>query len=323
MTHLEDSVHRPPARAPLRALAAELVPGGRLAGVHALKGGISQGMHWLAVMAPDGARHRFVLRRFNDWCRDHDPAVAGREWRVLQALQESGVPAARPVWLDEAGRLFGRPTLVTTQLTGRGTLVPHRPGWLQQFAATLASIHAVRVADSPLEQLENLDARRTARLAGDPPEDHLRGHVRAGDVWAALQHLWPAVALDGPVLVHGDYWSGNTLWRRGRLTGVVDWEMVGLASRGYDVGYTHMDLSLCVGGSVPDQFVAAYERAAGWTLRDRSFWKLLGAWRALGDWWEWLPGWQVFGPTDLTTEIVGVRLDAYLESTLGEVAAGG
>jgi hypothetical protein len=83
--------------------------------------------------------------------------------------------------LDEAGRLFGRPALVITQLRGRGTLVPlDGPGWLQQFAATLASIHAVPVADSPLEQLENSDARRTAWLAG------------------------------------------NTLWQRGRLTGVVD-----------------------------------------------------------------------------------------------------
>ena len=63
-----------------------------------------------------------------------------------------------------------------------------------------------------------------------------------------MQHLWPAVARDGPVLVHGDFWAGNTLWQRHRLTGIVDWEMVARASRGYDVGYTHMDLALSVGG---------------------------------------------------------------------------
>jgi len=316
--HLDDTVHQPPDRELLRALAAELVPGGRLAGVRALKGGISQGTHRLEVAARDGERRRFVLRRFNDWCAAHDPTVAVREWGVLQELGASTVPAAQPVWLDAAGRLFGRPALATTLLPGRGRHIPRRAGaWMRQFAEALVAIHTVPAAGTRLEVLlPNAELGRATRLAEDPPTKHVQGHARAREVWAALRHLWPGVERDGPVLVHGDYWPGNTLWQRRRLTGVVDWEMAGLASRGYDVGYTHMDLSLSVGGSAADQFVAAYERAAGWTLRDRAFWQLLGVWRALADWWEWLPGWQAFGPSDLTTEIIGSRLDAYVESAL-------
>jgi hypothetical protein len=87
MGHLDDAVHRRPDREQLRELVAELVPGGRLASVHALKGGISQGMHRLEVTAPGGERRRFVLRRFNDWTIEHDPAVASREWRVLEELE--------------------------------------------------------------------------------------------------------------------------------------------------------------------------------------------------------------------------------------------
>jgi aminoglycoside phosphotransferase (APT) family kinase protein len=285
-----------------------------------LKGGISQGMHRLEVSAPDGERQRFVLRRFNDWCAEHDPSVAKREWLVLQALRESPVPAARPVWLDEAGRLFGRPALVTTLLPGAGVVGRADDEWIRHFAETLANIHGVPVAGTHLQELENHDLDTAARLAGDPPDHHVRGHPRAGEVWAAMRRRWPLVVRDRLVaLSHGDYWAGNTLWQDGRLTGVVDWEMVGLASRAYDVGYTHMDLSLCTGGSVPDQFVAAYERAAGWTFRDRGFWKLLGVWRALGDWQEWLPGWQAFGPSDLTLDVIGARLDAYVDSALREI----
>jgi aminoglycoside phosphotransferase (APT) family kinase protein len=324
MGHLEDAVRRRPDRERLRELAAELVAGGRLAGVHALKGGISQGMHRLEVAAPGGERRQFVLRRFNDRTIEHDPTVAGREWRVLEALEGSAVPAPWPVWLDQAGRLFGRPALVTTLLPGKGTLVPQGARrWVQQLAQTLAAIHAVPITGTSLEELKNTDAGRASRLASDPPREDLQGHVRAREVWSAMRELWPGVVRDGPVLVHGDYWAGNTLWRRGRLTGVVDWEGVGLASRASDVAYTHMDLALCAGGSLPDEFVEAYERAASWTMRDRAFWRLLAVWRALGDWWEWLPGWRAFGPTDLTTETVGARVNAYVESALREAHAVG
>jgi hypothetical protein len=33
-------------------------------------------MHRLEVTAPDSERRRFVLRRFNDWCVEHDPTIA-------------------------------------------------------------------------------------------------------------------------------------------------------------------------------------------------------------------------------------------------------
>ena len=38
------------------------------------------------------------------------------------------------------------------------------------------------------------------------------------------------------VLTHHDFWSGNTLWQRGVLTGVVDWAGAAVGPRGFDVG---------------------------------------------------------------------------------------
>ena len=34
----------------------------------------------------------------------------------------------------------------------------------------------------------------------------------------------PPVQVNRPVLLHGDFWPGNILWRDGRLVAVIDWE---------------------------------------------------------------------------------------------------
>jgi len=40
----------------------------------------------------------------------------------------------------------------------------------------------------------------------------------------ALLASWPPAQVSDPVVLHGDYWPGNVLWRDGRLVGVIDWE---------------------------------------------------------------------------------------------------
>ena len=52
---------------------------------------------------------------------------------------------------------------------------------------------------------------------------------------ATAQVYSPDAPLVHRTLVHGDYWPGNLLWQRGRLTGVVDWEEPRLGDPSRDV----------------------------------------------------------------------------------------
>ena len=40
----------------------------------------------------------------------------------------------------------------------------------------------------------------------------------------ALEAVWPLGSRNADKLMHGDYWPGNTLWKDGRLVGIIDWE---------------------------------------------------------------------------------------------------
>jgi aminoglycoside phosphotransferase (APT) family kinase protein len=40
----------------------------------------------------------------------------------------------------------------------------------------------------------------------------------------ALEAIWPPSQMNDTVLLHGDFWPGNLLWKDGELAAIVDWE---------------------------------------------------------------------------------------------------
>ena len=70
-------------------------------------------------------------------------------------------------------------------------------------------------------------------------------------MWAAAQRGWRRVSQlpERRALVHGDYWPGNLLWRRGRLIGVIDWEQPRLGDPTKDVATCRGDLNILFGSA--------------------------------------------------------------------------
>jgi aminoglycoside phosphotransferase (APT) family kinase protein len=64
-------------------------------------------------------RLRLVVRRYTPQQAAADPGVCRREWDTLRLLERAEAPTPRPVLLDDAGEIFGTPTLVMTRLPGR------------------------------------------------------------------------------------------------------------------------------------------------------------------------------------------------------------
>ena len=131
-----------------------------------------------------------------------------------------------------------------------------------------------------------------------------------------MRAYWPRFVSSRRGLVHGDFWPGNTLWLRGRLSGVVDWEQVRYGDPCQDVACCRLDLTLLFGPETADQFLLAYLAAAGEPVRQLFFWELYIAASALEDVEHWVDGYYDLGRTDVTPEIARDRLERFAERAL-------
>jgi aminoglycoside phosphotransferase (APT) family kinase protein len=225
-----------------------------------------------AVSRLEGGQHADTWRvdtddpRFTAVVRQFPVGDAGacHEQRALGTVQGLGGLAPVVLGVDLDGRWCAHPTTLISRLDGVADITPLEPhAWARELGRGLAIVHAV-----PGE-----------RLAGLPSVFDGRGSAGEldGPLAAMVRSRWSRIIESPRVLTHCDYWSGNTVWRDGRLTGIVDWSGAARGPRGYDVGWCRLDLILLFEEDVADVFLAAYEAATGEELRDVD---LLDSWAA-------------------------------------------
>jgi aminoglycoside phosphotransferase (APT) family kinase protein len=303
---------KPIGRAALEWLCRELAPGGRVARVRPMHGGLSCSIYAVHLAPASGAPFSVVVRRYREYWQRTDPAVCAREFRLLQMLARAHFPAPEPLLLDSTGEVFGAPTLVMTRLPGRATLQPRDlKAYVEQLARALALLHQLPV--SGMEFLP-LDAAHMARRLGraDDALDAVQERV-----WRTVNELAPAVPVQQRV-IHGDFWPGNTVWHRGRLSGVIDWEMATLGAPGWDVATCRCDLNNLFDAETADAFERHYEIAAGAPLGDKAFWDLLVAAGAERYIRHWAVGYRALGRHDQSGEEAARRVRAFSEAALAD-----
>jgi aminoglycoside phosphotransferase (APT) family kinase protein len=215
-----------------------------------------------------------------------DPA-ASSEQRVLRALD--GLGGLAPVLLggDLDGRWSQHPTSLISWLDGRADITPADPrGWARELGRALAAVHAV-----PAERLAELPS----------VFDHGGGsrEMLDGPLAAEVRSRWSEAVASPQVLAHGDYWSGNVVWRDGRLTGVVDWSGAARGPRGFDLGWCRLDLVLLFDERIADEFLAAYEAEAGQAVGGIRLWDCWAAARSDDGVESWVPNYRPLGRPDL------------------------
>jgi aminoglycoside phosphotransferase (APT) family kinase protein len=311
------ALRRAPSREALARLCEAICPGGRVGAVERLKGGISSGMHAVDLIGPDGDHRWVVVRRYGKWRVEHHPRIGEQEWATLAALERVGAPTPRPIWLDTGGTVFGCPTIVISRVRGRGLLAPRNlAGWVQQLAEALVRIHAAPLGDDELGLLTDQRSELDRMLAAEEMPERLIGKPYSVEVWSALQRYWPGIVSSRRGLVHGDFWPGNTLWLRGRLSGVVDWEQVKRGDPAQDVACCRLDLTLLFGSETADQFLQEYLVAAEEPVRQLFFWELYIAASALEDVEHWVEGYHDLGRTDVAPHVARARLERFTETAL-------
>lgn len=163
------------------------------------------------------------------------PDLAEREARALQVAEGMAVPTPELLAVDPTGADAGVPAVVMSCLPGRVDWQPaDLDRWLGRLAELLPPIHAA-----------HLPPPGTLPLYAPYGQDSY-----APPAWSSRPRVWERaveVALGAPpedktVVVHRDFHPGNVLWRRGRVTGLVDWQAASIGPGSVDVGHCRVNL---------------------------------------------------------------------------------
>jgi aminoglycoside phosphotransferase (APT) family kinase protein len=227
-------------------------------------------------------------------------ANAEHEFKTLAVLHEAGLPVPRPLLLDVEALHLGRPCLVMEHAGSVRVRPRNRDAWLLGFARALAEIHGVSLKDVDLSHLaaEQLRQRRQEieqRVSSDDAE-RLASEPLVRDVISALDRESARLESTGPCLVHNDYWAGNVLWRRGRVSAVIDWSEAVVGDRAADVGQFSFELALIGSPEDAQRFTELYAECAGAMPANLRFVELLVGLAALAKFDTWfLPGYVDLG----------------------------
>lgn len=296
----------------LEQLVQQIDPQSRLLRSWSLIGGISAQMTALEMVLPDGQTKKLVLRRPGAATLKRNPNAAADEFRLLQIMQSAGLPVPTPYHLDQSDT----PGLVIEYIEGQSEYAPaHLPDFVSQAATNLAKIHSIDPSQpgSIVGHAKTFAEKVKSRLAelGTSPEDEKLHKV--------LGSVGPLPQSNKSVLLHGDYWPGNLLWRDGQLVAVVDWEDAGLGDPLSDLSISRLDSLMLFGVDAMNAFTQHYIAQTAIDLTQLPYWDLLTAARAAPNTDEWTAGYPALGRPDITEQTMRESLRLFIAQALANL----
>ncbi|MGB3502677.1 MAG: phosphotransferase family protein [Mesorhizobium sp.] len=180
------------------------------------------------------------------------PYRAFPEFVTLRALAVSGVPVPRVYWHSDDLSLLGAPFFVCDLVAGEAPIPWTHDGGPAfdderrvklgtQFVQALGALHNFRWQDTPVAGIDGThDPRRAAHEQIDSWMGHLgrwsTERVPILELAAAWLHE-NAPVTSRITITHGDYRIGNFLEANGRITAILDWELVRLGDPVEDLGW--------------------------------------------------------------------------------------
>jgi aminoglycoside phosphotransferase (APT) family kinase protein len=230
-----------------------------------------------------------------------------QQFRVLQCLQRTALPAPKPYWFERDPTILGAPFLIMEKVSGTCPNPWGRDGRAfykaaadrgvlpRSFTTTLATLHTldwraagleflgVPTSGSEFVQREIAKWRELIALSDHPPEPVLT------DLICWLEGNIPAS--DRLSLVHGAYRTGNVLIHEDRISAVLDWELQVIGDPMYDVAYVLSDLNreatpLLSNLVERDEFFRDYQALTGFVIDEAAcrYYNALYAMRSVAFW---------------------------------------
>ena len=266
---------------------------------------------WLfdAVWAGDAGDQRLGL------CLRRDPGNAllrchsdlGEQFRVLQCLEGTDVPAPRAYWYEPDPAVLGAPALIMEKVPGVCPS-PWRRAGREFYAAAaercvlpasftdgLAAVHNVDWQASGLDFLgvpgggADFAHREIDKWQSLIDASSHEVHPILADLIGWLRHHAPVT--EHLTLVHGAYRTGNLLIDDDRISAVLDWELQVIGDPMYDVAYVLTELNRegtdLLSNVVPRElFFERYQQATGIEIDEErcAYYQLLYAMRSAAFW---------------------------------------
>ena len=168
-----------------------------------------------------------------------------------------------------------------------------------------ARIHNLQVAAPPFRSRIDAAAPVTPASATRPA------------LWeAAFGILRQQAPEPATCFIHHDFQHFNLLWRRDRLTGVVDWTTSCTGPADFDAGHCRLNLAVLFGADWAERFRLAYEAEAGRAVDP--WWDLYALTAYSDEWRQFIPV-QVAGRAPVDASGMTTRVEDLLEATLGRL----
>lgn len=233
------------------------------------------------------------------------------EVRAMALARAGGVPAPGviAVGADDAAALL----LIEYVEGSSHQPVEPEPGRLEALGRVAARISMVDPGSAGLPTVTHPSA--------DVDFDELRARAQPQPLLAAAQKRVATTVPDDPAgFVHGDLWSGNTLWRGGELAAVIDWDCAGLGAAGVDLGSLRCDAAMCYGLEASEHVLDGWRREAHRPAESLAYWDAVAALSTPPDidWFAEAIA-DMTGRPDLTKDLLRRRRDAFLADALGRL----
>lgn len=229
------------------------------------------------------------------------PYKASPEFRTLRALTASGVPAPAVHWFSDEDEAFGAPFFICDFIAGEAPIPwtrdggpafdePTRRSLAEQFVAALAALHRFDWRGTEVEDIGgSTDVRHAAAAQVDRWEANFAQWSQAREPmleWASIWLREHAPVAPRISVVHGDFRIGNFLVEAGRITAILDWELVQLGDPVEDLGWICMQAWR---GRSPymchlferEELIDRYNALTGFTVEARAvrYWEAFGTYK--------------------------------------------
>jgi aminoglycoside phosphotransferase (APT) family kinase protein len=305
-------------------LVQTIAPHGKLLRTWRLTGGISAAMTAFEVEYPDGRTRKMIVRRPGDQTLRRNPHAASDEFKLLQMTQYLGLATQAPYYLDQSGQIFSTPYLVIEYIEGRPEFAPAAlADFALQLATHLANIH--RAEDSHLDvSFLPRQAKGFTDNVGKRPAE-VDTSLDEGRIRDALEAAWPLPQRNAPVLIHGDFWPGNILWRDAKLVAVIDWEDAKLGEPLTDLAISRLDMLWIFGIDAMNAFTQHYISMMAIDYTNLPYWDLYAALRLVrlagADLAEWVAFFPPFGRHDITEQTLREHYRWFITQAFEKLAA--
>jgi aminoglycoside phosphotransferase (APT) family kinase protein len=176
------------------------------------------------------------------------------EFAFYQSFTKTSVPVPQPLWLETDPGLLERPFFVMERIDGCNSQFqliadpsfdPHREGLGRRAYEILAEISSTPIEDLPARKVVDVprpedcwqrELEHWEKII-DANELEPQPIARAGIRWLRRNPPPPAQRVS---VVHGDFRTGNFLFRGAEIFGVLDWEMAHFGDPLEDLAWSFM-----------------------------------------------------------------------------------